>query len=150
MIYILKKLKKNLQKVASILILSSFIIISINFMTFSSNQNITLLNLFSTNIKYFVPISMQFNSVDLKDNEDLINAIDWINTNTEKNAMIIGDKHLRGWMKTLLKEDRSFQFNGIILNKNTTYVIYLNDTNNRFDRENLEGFGIFQIGKIAN
>ena len=149
MIYLLKKLRKNLQKLVSILILGSFIIISINFMIFSSNQNMTLLNLFSINIKYFVPISMQFNSVDIEDNEDLLNAIDWINMNTEGNATIIGDKHLRGWMNTLLKEDRSYQFNGMILNKNTTYVIYVNDLDNRSDHENLESFGVFRIGKIT-
>ena len=149
MIYLLKKLRKNLQKSVSILILGSFLIISINFMIFSSNQNMTILNLFSTNVKYFVPISMQFNSVNIEDNEDLINAIDWINMNTERNATIIGDKHLRGWMNILLKEDRSYQFNGMIFNNNTTYVIYVNDLDNRSDRENLKSFGVFQIEKIT-
>ncbi|MGD1834416.1 MAG: hypothetical protein ACPKQO_01680 [Nitrososphaeraceae archaeon] len=148
--YLLKKIRKeNIQKFSAILILSPFIIMSISYMLLSSDQNIIPLQLFSENIKYFVPMSMQFNSIDIKDNQDLIKIIDWININTENNATIIVDKHLRGWMSILLKENRTFQFNEHNINKNSTYIVYLNSMDKRSGIENLKIFGIFQIGKIS-
>jgi len=46
--------------------------------------------------EHFVPPSMQFNSLQLSDNNKIISAISWINKNTQPNAIIIGEKHWRG------------------------------------------------------
>ena len=58
----------------------------------------------------FQPVSMQFNSVDIKDNHMLVSAIEWINNNTAPNSTIIGTSHLRGWMELELDNGRTFHF----------------------------------------
>jgi hypothetical protein len=60
------------------------------------------------NIQEFSPVTMQFNSLQLKDNAKLISVIAWINDNTEHDAAIIGQKHWSGFMKLYLKEQRSY------------------------------------------
>lgn len=61
-------------------------------------------------IGQFVPSSMQFNSLDISDNHRMIAAISWINKNTEPNAIIIGEKHWRGFMELYLHDRRTFRF----------------------------------------
>jgi hypothetical protein len=58
----------------------------------------------------FEPVSMQFNSLDVKENPMLLSAIEWINKNTTPNAIIIGANHLRGWMELELEQGRTFHF----------------------------------------
>ena len=41
---------------------------------------------------------MQFNSIDVEDNDDILSTISWINKNTEKDALIVGENHWRGFM----------------------------------------------------
>lgn len=54
---------------------------------------------------------MQYNSISLPESRSLLSAIDWINndTNTAEGSVIMGSKHLRGWMELELKE-RTFLF----------------------------------------
>lgn len=58
----------------------------------------------------FEPVSMQFNSIDIKDNPMLVSAIEWINKNTAPNSIIVGTSHLRGWMEMELNQGRTFHF----------------------------------------
>src|SRR5918912_722759 len=53
---------------------------------------------------------MQINTVDIKQNYKLIDAISWINKNTEPNARIVGDKFWHGWMEIKLKRPRIYIF----------------------------------------
>jgi hypothetical protein len=53
---------------------------------------------------------MQFNSVDIRDNDNLLSAISYINKNTEFNAIIVGEPHWRGFMELYLKDDRIYHF----------------------------------------
>jgi hypothetical protein len=59
-------------------------------------------------IEPFGPATMQFNSIPVKDTSELIKTIYWINKNTPNNAMVFGEKHLRGWMDIELEGDRVF------------------------------------------
>lgn len=54
---------------------------------------------------------MQYNSISLPESRALLSAVDWINndTNTAEGSLIMGSKHLRGWMELELKE-RTFLF----------------------------------------
>jgi hypothetical protein len=61
-------------------------------------------------IRYFAPATMQFNSVDIRDNDNLLSAISYINKNTESNAIIVGEPHWRGFMELYLKDDRIYHF----------------------------------------
>jgi hypothetical protein len=53
---------------------------------------------------------MQFNSLDVNDSSKLTSAIDWINRNTETVAVIVGEKHWRGFMELYLKDERIYRF----------------------------------------
>ena len=62
-------------------------------------------------IEPFGPATMQFNSLTVKDTDELLKTIAWINENTPTNATIVGEKHWRGWMEIKLQEDRGFVYN---------------------------------------
>jgi hypothetical protein len=61
-------------------------------------------------IESFVPSSMQYNSLPINDNHKMIDAISWINKNTQSNAIIIGEKHWRGFMELYLQGHRTYLF----------------------------------------
>ncbi|HJU58391.1 MAG TPA: hypothetical protein VJ583_01465, partial [Nitrososphaeraceae archaeon] len=42
---------------------------------------------------------------------------------TKSKSIIYGDAHLRGWMKTLLKDQRTFKYNYLNFSKNGIYII---------------------------
>jgi hypothetical protein len=61
-------------------------------------------------IQGFAPFSMQFNALDIYDNDNLIDLVSWINKNTDPHSLIIGEKHLRGWMEIKLQDERDYIF----------------------------------------
>ena len=103
--------------------------------------------------EHFVPPSMQFNSLELSDNNKIISAISWINKNTQPNAIIIGEKHWRGFMELYLHDHRAFRFSddlpalasGLIKHRvdGPVYLIQYSDTRNNIYSNNL-----FSISKI--
>ena len=42
---------------------------------------------------------MQYNSISIPESESLVSLIDWMNNNTPSGSIIVGSKHLRGWME---------------------------------------------------
>jgi hypothetical protein len=40
----------------------------------------------------------------------LLSAIAWINKNTEQDALIVGESHLRGFMELYLEDNRTYHF----------------------------------------
>jgi hypothetical protein len=60
--------------------------------------------------KNLPPVTMQFNSIDVEDNDDLLSTIAWINKNTEQDALIVGESHLRGFMELYLEDNRTYHF----------------------------------------
>jgi hypothetical protein len=61
-------------------------------------------------ITYFAPVTMQFNSLDIQDNNNLLLAIARINEITEHNAIIVGEPQWRGFMELYLRDDRIYHF----------------------------------------
>ena len=61
-------------------------------------------------IEHFAPLTMQFNALDISDNDNLIDLISWINNNTDPNSLIIGENHWRGWMEIKLQDKRVYLF----------------------------------------
>jgi hypothetical protein len=106
--------------------------------------------------EHFVPPSMQFNSLELSDNNKIISAISWINKNTQPNAIIIGEKHWRGFMELYLQDHRTFRFSDDIpalasrLIKHRVdgpvYLIQYSDTRN--NNSNIYSNNLFSINKI--
>lgn len=58
----------------------------------------------------FGPTTLQFNSIAVKDTDELLESINWINEKIPQNAIIFGEKHWRGWMEIKLQDGRSFQY----------------------------------------
>jgi hypothetical protein len=106
--------------------------------------------------EHFVPPSMQFNSLKLSDNNKIISAISWINKNTQPNAIIIGEKHWRGFMELYLQDHRTFHFSddlsalasGLIKHRvdGPVYLIQYWDTRN--NNSNIYSNNLFSINKI--
>jgi hypothetical protein len=106
--------------------------------------------------EHFVPPSMQFNSLELSDNNKIITAISWINKNTQPNAIIIGEKHWRGFMELYLHDHRTFRFSddlpalasGLIKHRvdGPVYLIQYSDTRN--NNSNIYSNNLFSINKI--
>ena len=73
---------------------------------------------------------MQFNSIDIKDNPDLLITSEWINKNTHPDTKIYGNVYLKGWMKILLKDNRTFDFKNHMWMKKGIYIGNHNDIMN--------------------
>lgn len=92
-------------------IMSFYIIIGLFYMILPYESAFPIYGIFTEYTHFFVPSTMQFNSIDIVDNRDLSIAIDWLNNHTNPKAIIYGDSYLSGWMKMLLKDKRIFQYN---------------------------------------
>jgi hypothetical protein len=74
------------------------------------DESFILYGLAGKYIQGFAPLSMQFNVLDIYDNDNLIDLVSWINNNTDPHSLIIGEKHLRGWMEINLQDGRDYIF----------------------------------------
>jgi hypothetical protein len=74
------------------------------------DESFVLYGLAGKYIQGFAPLSMQFNALDINDNDNLIDLVSWINNNTDPHSLIIGEKHLRGWMEIKLQDGRDYIF----------------------------------------
>lgn len=124
-ISLLYKTQKLSNSIIFSVIISFFVITGLSYMLMPNEMPFPIYAVFRENTDFFIPASMQFNSVDIEDNQDLFTAIEWINNNTESDAKIYGENYLEGWMKIMLKENRTFDS----YNKNTIQSegIYLVD-----------------------
>jgi hypothetical protein len=92
------------------LVLGSSIILGLTYETMPYHLASFSKNMLGQSIEPFGPATMQFNSIAVKDTGELLRTINWINENVPKDAIIIGEKHWRGWMEIKLQEDRSFLY----------------------------------------
>ncbi|HEX5982281.1 MAG TPA: hypothetical protein VFY77_06410 [Nitrososphaeraceae archaeon] len=92
-------------------IMSFYIIIGLFYMILPYDYAFPIYGIFAEYTHFFVPSTMQFNSINIVDNKDLSIAIDWLNNHTNPKSIIYGDSYLSGWMKMLLKDKRIFQYN---------------------------------------
>jgi hypothetical protein len=109
-LHLVDKLKPNLSAIAACLILSGFAVIGLSYALMPYDSPFILYGIVQNYIRYFAPATMQFNSVDIQDNDNLLSAISYININTERNAFIVGEPHWRGFMELYLKDDRTYHF----------------------------------------
>lgn len=94
-----------------LIVLFPFLFLGSAFVASPNNSYINIYNIFHQFIGPYGPLTMQSNSIYLPESRSLLSAIDWINndTNTSEDSVIMGSKHLRGWMELELKE-RTFLF----------------------------------------
>lgn len=113
-----KKIVRNKTAIL-FLILAIPMTVGLLYQTQPYQHPVYALNIFEHHLESFVPTTMQFNSIDITHNENLLSMIAWINQNTPRNAIIIGENHWRGWIELKLDRGRNF-----------LYVSALDDMNN--------------------
>jgi hypothetical protein len=110
-------------------IMSFYIIIGLFYMILPYEYAFPIYGIFTEYTHFFVPSTMQFNSIDIVDNRDLSIAIDWLNNHTNPKSIIYGDSYLSGWMKMLLKDKRIFQYNYTKSTGNGIHITLANKIN---------------------
>jgi hypothetical protein len=110
LLYIVNKLKSNLSAIVACLILAAFAVIGLAYALMPYDNPFMLYGAVRNYITSFAPVTMQFNSLDVQDNNNLILAITKINENTEHSAIIVGEPHWRGFMELYLKDGRIYHF----------------------------------------
>ena len=90
--------------------LLAFVIYGFLFAVMPYGVTFSIPSVFQENTKFIFPLSMLFNSIDIKDNHEMIEFIEWINSNTLDNSTIIGTKHWRGWFSLFLDPPRKYIF----------------------------------------
>jgi hypothetical protein len=103
-------IKKYAKKIILLSVIAIFIVIGIIYEVMPTTQAFVIYGITHKNIGSFMPLTMQINSVDIKDNQKLLSSVSWINNHTEHNAIIIGEKHWRGFMELYLRGNRTFYF----------------------------------------
>ena len=114
-----------------LVILIPFIFVGSAFAMSPNNSYLNIYGVFHAYIGQYGPLAMQYNSISLPESRSLLSLIDWINNYTPEGSLIIGSKHLRGWMELEL-ENRTFLFsdnNTRLLDSNKYSELYLLESN---------------------
>jgi hypothetical protein len=105
-------LVRNLKKKSAIagFILGAFAVLGVSYAVIPHDSASAVYGIVGVHAKNLPPVTMQFNSIDVEDNDELLSAIAWINENTEQDAVIVGESHLRGFMELYLEDNRTYHF----------------------------------------
>lgn len=151
-------LSKHASTILPFSILGLFIIMGISYEIMPNAREPFMLwyGVAHSYIEHFVPPSMQFNSLELSDNYKMISAISWINKNTQPHAIIIGEKHWRGFMELYLRDQRTFRFSddlpalasGLIKHRVDAPVYIVHYSGTRHDKTNIYSNMLFSIDKM--
>ena len=106
-LHMVRKLKLRLAITGSVL--AAFAAIGLAYAAMPHDSPFILYGIARSSIEKFVPATMQFNSLNIDDNTKLLSTIAWINKNTESDAVIVGEKHWRGFMDVYLKDQRTYR-----------------------------------------
>ena len=109
-LHLVNKLKSNLSVIVACSILTPYAVIGMAYALMPYDTPFILYSALENYITNFAPATMQFNSLDIEDNDNLLRAIAEINENTERDAIIVGEPHWRGFMELYLKEDRIYHY----------------------------------------
>jgi len=118
-----------------LIVLLPFIFLGSAFAVSPNNSYFNIYGVFHQFIGPYGPLTMQYNSISVPESRSLLSVIDWINndTNTPEGSVIMGSKHLRGWMELELKE-RTFLFadnNSKLLDSDKYSELYLLELKSR-------------------
>ncbi|MEJ7641180.1 MAG: hypothetical protein WKF36_03180 [Candidatus Nitrosocosmicus sp.] len=101
---------KNPRKKVIFLFLLVFVVYGTLFAVMPYGVTYSLPSFFHESTEFVFPLSMLFNTLDVKDNPELIELIDWINSNTANDSTVIGTKHWRGWFSLFLDPPRKYLY----------------------------------------
>jgi hypothetical protein len=91
-------------------ILGAFAVIGLAYEVMPHDGASILYGIIGVHAKDLPPVTMQFNSLGVEDNDKLLSTIAWINKNTELDAVIVGENHWRGFMELYLEDKRTYRF----------------------------------------
>jgi hypothetical protein len=105
-------LVRNLKKRFTIagFILGGFAVLGVSYAVIPYHSASAFYEIVGLHSENLPPLTMQFNSIDFDDNDDLLSAISWINNYTEQDALIVGGNHFRGFMELYLEDNRTYLF----------------------------------------
>ena len=105
-------LVRNLKKRSAIagFIVGAFAVLGVSYAVIPHHSASAIYGIVGVHAKNLPPVTMQFNSIDVEDNDELLSTIAWINENTEQDAVIVGESHLRGFMELYLEDNRMYHF----------------------------------------
>lgn len=109
-LHVAKSLKPRFSIAVAGSALAAFVAIGLAYAVMPYDSPFVLYDAARSSIEDFGPVTMQFNSLDTEDNGKLLSAIEWINQNTEQDAVIVGEKHWRGFMELYLEDGRTYRF----------------------------------------
>jgi hypothetical protein len=103
---------RNLKKRFTIagFILGAFAVLGLSYAVIPHHSASALYGIIGVHAENLPPVTMQFNSIDVEHNDDLLSTIAWINKNTEQDALIVGESHWRGFMELYLEDKRTYHF----------------------------------------
>jgi hypothetical protein len=103
---------RNLRQAFTIagFILGAFAALGVAYAVVPHDTASVVYGIVGVHAKDLPPVTMQFNSIDVEDNDDLLSTIAWINKNTEHGALIVGENHWRGFMEMYLENNRIYHF----------------------------------------
>ena len=107
-LHLIRNLKKRFTMAG--FILGAFAVLGVTYAVIPHHSASALYGIIGLHSKNLPPVTMQFNSLDVEDNDELLSTIAWINKNTEQDALIVGESHLRGFMELLLEDNRAYHF----------------------------------------
>jgi hypothetical protein len=91
-------------------ILGAFAVLGVSYAVIPHDSASAVYGIVGVHTKDLPPVTMQFNSIDIEDNDNLLSTIAWINENTEQDSVIVGESHWRGFMELYLENERTYHF----------------------------------------
>jgi hypothetical protein len=108
-LHLIRNLKRRSTIAGSIL--GAFAVLGLSYAIIPYHSaSIILYGIIGVHAENLPPVTMQFNSLDVEDNDELLSTIAWINENTEQDSVIVGQNHWRGFMELYLENERTYHF----------------------------------------
>jgi hypothetical protein len=101
---------KSTRKGIVFLFLLAFVVYGSLFAIIPYGVTYSLPSFFHENTGFVFPLSMLFNTLDVKDNPEMIKLIDWINSDTANDSTVVGTKHWKGWFSLFLDPPRKYLY----------------------------------------
>lgn len=148
--FIVKILRRHKSRsIMASLVISGFAILGFSYVAMPYDSPFILFAVTKNFIENLAPVTMQFNALDVDDNDALLDTIDKINQSTERDALIVGAKHWRGFMELNLEDERTYKFSDNALDLGlahsrlgrNVYLLEPSDEANEFEFHRLEDYG---------
>jgi hypothetical protein len=107
-IHLIRNLK--VKPVVAGSVLAAFAAVGLAYAVMPHDSPFVLYAAARASIENFGPVTMQFNALDIEDNDEILSTIAQINEDTEPDAVIVGEKHWRGFMEMYLEGQRTYRF----------------------------------------